>query len=189
MEGRKFPLVEIRKTKLHKLEEYMHVNGDIVMDRLTMLNHYERRDSENEEEMKERAKFKEMGRTRHLMMWHDLSTVANHSHLVFMYGITCFYYQATFYTSTANIKSSNRKMNIQSLVVEAPSLYLVARSSSCDENQSSYVETRLACLQELSKPTTITTSDTPVADNMRFFHGDSTSRQYEAGKQTTFVRA
>jgi hypothetical protein len=42
-------------------------------------------DGENVDEMRKRLK--EMETTRHLMMWHDLSTVANHSHLVFM--VTC----------------------------------------------------------------------------------------------------
>ena len=55
---------------------------------------------------------------------------------------------------------TGEKVNIQS-VVEAPSLYIVARSSS-DEDQLCYVET---------------------SDKMTFFHGDSPTRQYEAGQQ------
>ena len=162
----------------------MRVNGDKdvdsmsveeVVERLTMLN--EKKDGENGEEMKERLKV--MERTRHLMVWHDLSTVANHSHLVFM--VTCLHDQATFYTGSEYEVITGRKVNIQSLV-EAPSLYLVARSSSRDQDQLCYVETRLECLQELSKPIS-TASGTPVADRMRFFHGDSPSRQYEAGQQ------
>ena len=162
----------------------MRVNGDKdvdsmsveeVVERLTMLN--EKKDGENEEEMKERLKV--MERTRHLMVWHDLSTVANHFHLVFM--ATCLYDQATFYTGSEYEVITGRKVNIQSLV-EAPSLYLVARSSSRDQDQLCYVETRLECLQELSKPISMA-SGTPVADRMRFFHGDSPSRQYEAGQQ------
>ena len=100
----------------------MRVNGykdvdsmsvEEVVERLTMLNE----DGENEEEMKERLKV--MERTQHLMMWHDLSTVANHSHLVFM--VTCLYDQATFYTGSKYEVTTGRKVNIQSLV-EAPSL-------------------------------------------------------------------
>ena len=126
-----------------------------------------------------RERLKVMERTRHLLVWHDLSTVANHSHLVFM--ATCLYDQATFYTNSEYEAITGKKVNIQSLV-EAPSLYIVARSSSCDEDQLCYIETRLDCLEELSDPTT-TTTGVPVADKMRFFHGDSPSRQYEAGQQ------
>ena len=146
-----------------------------VENRLTMLN--ERKEGEDETEMRERLKV--MERTRHLLVWHDLSTVANHSHLVFM--ATCLYDQATFYTNSEYEAITWRKVNIQSLV-EAPCLYIVARSSSCDEDQLCYIETRLDCLEELSDPTT-TTTGVPVADKMRFFHGDSPSRQYEAGQQ------
>ena len=59
-----------------------------VENRLKMLN--ERKEGEDEAEMRERLKV--MERTRHLLIWHDLSTVANHSHLVFM--ATCLYDQA-----------------------------------------------------------------------------------------------
>ena len=145
-----------------------------VENRLTMLN--ERNEGEDETEMRERLKV--MERTRHLLVWHDLSRVANHSHLVFM--ATCLYDQATFYNNSEYEAITGKKVNIQSLV-EAPSLYIVARSSSCDEDQLCYIETRLDCLEELSDPTT-TTTGVPVADKMRFFHGDSPSRQYEAGQ-------
>ena len=62
------------------------------MKRMEMLN--EKKDGEGEGEMRERLKV--MERTRHLLVWHDLSTVANHSHLVFM--ATCLYDPAVFYT-------------------------------------------------------------------------------------------
>ena len=94
---------------------------------------------------------------------------------------TCLYDQATFYTNSEYEAITGKKVNIQSLV-EAPSLYIVARSSSCDEDQLCYIETRLDCLEELLDPTTTTTGIT-VADKMRFFHGDSPSQQYEAGQQ------
>ena len=101
VEGRKCPLFEIRKRKLSELDKFMRINAekDVAsmneeecFDKLRMLN--EEKDGECEIDMKERLK--QMERTRHLMTWHDLSTVANHSHLVFM--ATCLYDPATFYT-------------------------------------------------------------------------------------------
>ena len=133
VEGRKNPLVEIRKKKLQELKGYMRVRDtkdvdsmsvEEVANRLMMLN------EESEEEMKERLKI--MEKTWHFMTWHDLSTVANHSHLVFM--VNCFYDQATFYTNSVYEVMTGRKIDVQSLV-KAPSLHLLARSSSCDEGQ------------------------------------------------------
>ena len=95
------------------------------------------------------------------MIWHDLSTVANHSHLVFM--ATCLYDPATFYTCSEYKAMTGEKVNIQS-VVEAPSLYIVARSSSSDENQLCYVETRQECLQELSSKAVKTASGEPLSN-------------------------
>ncbi len=89
---------------------------------------------------------------------------------------------ASHSTPTANTKPSlEKKVNIQSFV-EALSMYIIARSSSCDEDQLCNIETRVDCLEELSDPT-IKTTCIPVADKMRFFHGDSPSCQYKAGKQ------
>ncbi len=88
---------------------------------------------------------------------------------------------STFYTNSKYEAITGKKVNIQSLV-EALSMYIIARSSSCDEDQLCYIETRLDCLEELSDSTTKTTC-IPVADKMRFFHGDSPSCQYKVGKQ------
>jgi hypothetical protein len=61
-----------------------------------------------------REQLKVMERTQHLLVWHDLSTVANHSQLVFM--ATCLYDQATFYTNSEYEGITGKKVNIQSLV-------------------------------------------------------------------------
>ena len=101
VEGRKCPLREIREQKLEELKDYMRANadgsleeisGEDVVKRLQKLN--EVKDDEDDEEM--RTHLQNMERTRHLMIWHDLSTVANHSHLVFM--VACLYDPACFYT-------------------------------------------------------------------------------------------
>ncbi len=177
VDGCKCPLTKIRRRKLSELEQYMRINDekDIAsmskeecFNRLTVLN--ETKDGECEAEMKRRLK--EMERTRHLLVWHDLSTVANHSHLVFM--ATCLYDPATFYTNSEYEAMTGRKINIQS-PVESPSLYIVARSSSSDEDQLCYVQTRLECLEELSSEVVTTSSGEQLIDKMRFFHGDSPS--------------
>ena len=184
VEGRKCPLREIREQKLEELKDYMRANadgsleeisGEDVVKRLQKLN--EVKVDEDDEVM--RTRLQNMERTRHLMIWHDLSTVANHSHLVFM--VACLYDPACFYTDAEYEQLTGRKMNIQA-IVETPSVYIVARSSSSDKEQLCYVETRLECLQDLSEPLTCK-SGIEVNDKMRFFHGDTPARQYECGQQ------
>lgn len=171
VEGRKCPLHEIRERKLEELKEHMRANadgnleelsGEDVVERLKKLN-----EMKDDEEM--RTRLKNMERTRHLIIWRDFSTVANHSHLVFM--VACLYDPACFYTDAEYEQLTGRKISIQA-IVETPSVYIVARSSSSDKERLCYVETRLECLQDLSKPLT-SKSGIEVNDKMRFFHWDT----------------
>lgn len=173
-EGRKIPLQEIRVQKLKELKEFMRASTDAVLeamsnadivDRLTKLN--EIKPGKDIGEM--RSRLKEIERTRHFMTWHDLSTVANHSHLVFM--ITCLYDTACFYTDSEYEQLTGKQICVQAKV-ETPSVYIVARSSSSDKEQLCYVETREECLQDLSEPLTCE-SGIKVHDKMKFFHGDT----------------
>ena len=184
VEGRKCPLREIRERKLEELKDYMRANANDnleamsasdLVDRLHKLN--ETKDSEGIEEMRERLK--EMERTQHLMIWHDLSTVANHSHLVFM--VSCLYDPACFYTDGEYEQLTGTQINIQAKV-ETPCVYIIARSTSSDTEQLCYVETRVECLKDLSETLT-SKSGIEVNDKMRFFHGDTPARQYECGQQ------
>ena len=119
VEGRKCPLFEIRKRKLSELDKFMRINAekDVAsmneeecFDRLRMLN--EEKDGECEIDMKEQLI--QMERTRYLMIWHDLSTVANYLHLVCM--ATCLYDPATVYTCSEYEAMTGEKVNIQSIV-------------------------------------------------------------------------
>jgi fructosamine-3-kinase len=79
-------LEEIQEHKLEELKEYMGANSNDNLE--TVL----------EEEIvvdEMRKRLKEVETTQHLMIWHDLSTVENHSHLGFM--VTCLYDPACFY--------------------------------------------------------------------------------------------
>ena len=57
-------------------------------------------------------------------MWHDVLTVANHSHLVFM--VSYLYDPAIQYTNEEYLKMTNIK-DVQARV-ESPEVYIVARS-------------------------------------------------------------
>ena len=184
VEGRKCPLREIRRRKLHDHEKYIRNTTDVdfmnmafeeVEMKLKYLN--ELKEEEDFPIVKERLK--QMERTRHLKVWHDLSTVANHSHLVFM--VSCLYYPALFYTNQEYQEKTGETVDIQQ-EVEPPELYLIARSSSSDLEQLCYIDTRVECLLELAEKIT-TSYEIPTTDVMRFFHGDSPARQFECGQK------
>jgi hypothetical protein len=115
-------------------EDFQNMPLESVITSLKEINEYH--DGGNEDEM--RARLKKSERTRHIKMWHDLSTVANHSHLVFM--VSCLYDPAIYYTNEEYLKMTNIKEDVQARV-ESPEVYIVARSGSSDAEQLAYVDT------------------------------------------------
>ena len=152
----------MRATTDEDLETMSH--SDIAA-RLNLVN--EMKNGQSVEGM--RKQVKDMERTRNLLIWHDLSTVANHSHLVFV--VSCLYDPAAFYTDAEFEQLKGRRINVQAKV-ESPSVYIVARSSSSDKEQLAYVETRLECLEDFSNPVTCS-AGIEFKDTMRFIHGHS----------------
>ena len=127
-----------------------------------------------------RERLKGIERTRHLKVWHDLSTIANHGHLVFM--VSCLYDPAIHYLDGEYQNLTGCKNADIQTKVETPEIYIVARSGSSDVEQLTYVDTRLECLEEL-RINIKTSAGNDVEDIMRFFHGDSPARQLESGQQ------
>ena len=136
-------------------------------------------EGENTESMRNRLM--DIERTRHLKIWHDLSTIANHGHLVFM--VACLYDPAIHYTNAEyENRTGCKNVDIQ-MKVETPEVYIVARSGSSDVEQLTYIETRLECLEDLNLKLKTDAGTAELTDTMRFFHGDSPSRQLESGQQ------
>ncbi|CAB4002167.1 Hypothetical predicted protein [Paramuricea clavata] len=185
VEGRKQPLTVIREIFLKSHANYMRtvtdeelcmMSEEQVKERLVQVNAVFS-DLDDVDTLK--AKLKDISHTRHLKIWHDLSTVANHSHLIFM--VACIYDPALFYTNKEFEMKTKRKVDIQT-IVESPEVYIVARSSSSDVEQLSYIETRVECLEEISLPLPNENGE-EIIDIMRFFHGDNPAQQYECGQQ------
>ena len=185
VEGRKQPLTVIRENFLKSHASYMRkmsneelseMSREELIEKLVQVNAVFS-DADDKEVLK--AKLKEISHTRHLKIWHDLSTVANHGHLIFM--VACLYDPALFYTNEEYERKTKRKVDVQT-IIESPEVYIVARSSSSDLEQLSYVETRLECLEEISLPLA-TEEGEEIVDVMRFFHGDNPAQQYECGQQ------
>ncbi|KAL9977472.1 hypothetical protein ACROYT_G014878 [Oculina patagonica] len=183
VQGRKQPLEEIRRKTLEVHEKFMKVKPDEyysemsredVITQLTRLNEYNPDDGLT----KMRKKLQKISTTRHLQIWHDHSTLANTGHIIFT--VNCLYDPAIYMTDDEYKAASGKVLNIQT-EVEKPHVYIVARCRSCDVEQLAYVETRLCCLQHLQR--NLKTKDgVEIKDIMRFFHGDSPSREFESGQ-------
>ena len=159
-------------------EFYDEMSREQVVSRLKELNEYD----ENDGLTKMRKKLKKMERTRHLQIWHDHSTLANHGHILFM--VSCLYDPAIHLTNQEYKLKTGEEVDVQSQV-EKPEIYIVGRCSSSDTEQLAYIESRLCCLQHLQRNlhTEKDGSVVEITDKMRFFHGDSPAQNFESGQQ------
>ena len=118
-------------------------------------------------------------RTRTLAIWHDHSTILNTDYILFAVWIV--YDPAVFYTQTEVRQARNLKTNIQS-IVEEPTIYIIAPSSSSPVDQLALVGDRIECLQELSQPVKAS-NGVEINDCLHFFCGDKPAQQFERGTQ------
>ena len=182
VEGRKHKLFEIREKRFVKHNQYMRLHSDKyfetipideVKQQLNVLD--ELNDYMTETEM--RNTLIHFERSRNIQIWHDASTIANHSHLLF--SVNILYDKAVFYTDKEYHQKFKKQVNIQS-IVETPELYIIGRCKSSDE-QLGYIETREECLHEMSK--ILIHENISIKDTMRIFHGDGPAVQLESGNQ------
>ena len=190
VEGRKHPLRSIRKKLFIKYHQYMRLNSDAYFDNLGRNELFNRLNSigefnENENIEFMRGKLKQFERTRHLQIWHDGSTIANHGHILFCVNI--LYDPAVFFTSKEYKNNFGLDVHIQRKV-ETPELYIIGRCRNNDE-QLGYIETRIDCLKDLENALNVSelvsTYDNNIhlKDVMRMFHGDGPASALEAGNQ------
>ncbi|KAK3735229.1 hypothetical protein QZH41_008432 [Actinostola sp. cb2023] len=183
-EGRKTPLMDIRKNMLKKHKEYMRDHSDSyynemneydIKEKLKELNELPENKNNQPLDLEQiRKKLQTLERTRNLLVWLDNSTVANHGYLVCL--VTCLYDPAVFYTDAEYRIKTGKTVNIQN-IIEQPELHFIARCGSSDSELLLYSETRLACVQELKHDCA------QYTDKLRFCHGDSPLRSFEAGQQ------
>ena len=173
VEGRKQLLIDIRKHTMILHEKYMRLRIDSFYDDFTLqsasqllkdLNEFKEGDSLDEMKMR----LKKMERTRHITMWHDASTLANHGHVVFT--VNMLYDKAAFYTNEEYKANTGRNISVQT-EIEKPIVYIVARCRANDE-QLAYVQTRIDCTNRLSVKLD-TESGIQFTGKLRFFKGDS----------------
>ena len=167
MERQKQPLVEIRERTLQNQAKFMQSRSDDDYDNMDHESVAKLLKAVNEHIAGEsiesmRMRLKNIERTRH-----DLSTIANHGHLVFM--VSCLYDPAIHYTNAEYENLTGCKNVDIRIKVEAPEVYIVARSGSSDVEQLTYIETCRECLEDLSLKLKIDANTAGLTDTMCFF--------------------
>ncbi|CAC5371003.1 unnamed protein product [Mytilus coruscus] len=121
-------------------------------------------------------------RTRKIKLWHDHSSILNHSYVCFT--ISWLYDPANYFTDIEyQEKYTDRKpINVQG-IVEKPKLYIFGQSGSSNREQSSYTAIRIEDLQILSEPITADNGNINIFDVIRVFSGGGLARQFEIGQQ------
>ena len=187
--GRKHPLSKVRVKLFKKHCNFMRLNSNAYFENLEEAELNRRLDSLGELYLHEtiqdkKEKLKQYERSRHFIVWHDASVIANHGHILF--NVHVMYDPAVFYTPEEYKELTGYDVNIQS-EVETPELYIIGRCKSNDE-QLAYIETRIECLEGLKTDLQLNTIDEKyegiiLNDSMRLFKGDGPAVAFEAGNQ------
>lgn len=110
--GRKMSLFDIRRDMLHKHKQYMKLFDDCSLENLQTPQLMEMLENVHENTIfSSKAeliqKIKTLQRTRHLMFWHDGSSLASHSYLLIL--VSCMYDPAVFYTDEEYFQKTKKK--------------------------------------------------------------------------------
>ena len=126
------------------INEYKYQDGDII-DIITLQN-----------------KLKYFQRRRHLMIWHDGSTICNHGHVLF----TCSeVYDKAIHLNEEVLQIFGKKVDVQE-TIEQPQIYIFARCPG-STGLTAYTSTRMKDLDELQTPIVFDKA-VDVYDVMRF---------------------
>ncbi|CAG2184714.1 unnamed protein product [Mytilus edulis] len=185
--GRKFPLIRLRRIALQEqvssgvLRYFSDQEYDsLTMDQLTSryIRIGQKPPAGTLSDKIEHLKLTE--RTRQIKLWHDHSSILNHSYVCFT--ISWLYDPANYFTDIEyQERYKDRKpINVQG-IVENQSIF--GQSGSSDVEQSSYTAVRIEDLQILSEPITADNGYIKIFDVMRVFSGDGPARQFEIGQQ------
>ncbi|VDI34881.1 Hypothetical predicted protein [Mytilus galloprovincialis] len=184
--GRKIPMQHIRKSALeHQIqsgtlrfftdEEYINISDQELRSRFLRIQESIPENRENAISF-----LKSLERTRSIKLWHDHSDILNHSYVCFM--LSWLYDTANYLTNQEYMEKypERRPINVQA-EVEKPKIYIFGQSGCKDEEQMTYVETRLEDLKDIDTP--IEHDNYKIQDCLRLFSGDGPARQFEGGQQ------
>ncbi|XP_065661972.1 uncharacterized protein LOC136084831 [Hydra vulgaris] len=183
--GRKLSINDIRADMLknHKAfmrfrtdQEYLDLSRETIVDSLKRIDEFND-DYDNRSVLHLREILKKFERTRHLMFWHDGSSLSSHGHILML--ISVMYDKAIFFNNDEYYKKYGKKIDIQAKV-EKPFLYILARCPSNDE-QLDYSDLRIEDIISLKCPI-IANNNIEIFDILRIFKGDHPASQFESGQ-------
>ena len=186
LEGRKIPLSNIRSNMLQNQLNFMRLRSDSTLNELSeneiikhlkFINEYKVADDKEDKSIL-LERLKKFERTRNLMVWHDCSTVSNHSHFLVM--IATMYDPAVYLTNKEYFTKFGEQVDVQA-TVEQPNLYIFGRCPSNDQ-QLLYSDERIEDILQLEQDLE-TEKLVKITDVMRVFKGDNPAVQLEAGQQ------
>lgn len=122
---------------------------------------------------------KKFHQTRHWLLWHDHSTLANHGHMLFC--VHELYDPAVHLTRQEVFLQTKQDIDVQA-TIEEPQLYILGQSSSTIEDQMKFVPTRQLDLRDMGQPI-ITDDGKIITDIMRFMNGDFPASEMEDSTQ------
>ena len=185
VQARKFPLKDIRTEALARNNNYLRIKNDDYYDQLTKDEiiaelkkiHEEVHVCDDINKMKD--SLKHFQRTRHWLLWHDHSTLANFGHILFC--VRELYDPAIHLTRQEVLNITNKDIDVQASI-EEPQVYMLGQSKSTIEDQMKFVPTRQEDLRVMHHPIT-TENGVEVHDVMRFMNGDNPAAEMEDGTQ------
>ena len=121
---------------------------------------------------------KKYERTRYLMFWHDGSCISNHGYIMMM--VSCMYDNGAFVTDQEYQSEHGYLQSIQSIIVEKPYIYLLARCLS-DDHQLLYSQEQINDILELSWK--VEFQGIEITDVMPIFKGDNPACQLKVGNK------
>ncbi len=184
--GRKVPLLDLRKGLLQKHEKYMRLNTDCEiasLDREHLFEiagtiHHDFPDSASMLTLQ--SDLAKLQRTRTLPTWHDHSTILQTGYILF--AIWVVYDPAVYLTEREYTRKTGLPVQNLQAIIEEPTIYMIAPSSSSPTDQLALVPDRVECLKELSQQV-VASNGIAITDKMRFFCGDKPAQQFERGTQ------
>ena len=186
--GRKIPLKLIRikllKNELKYMREQPNFDAFSTSELLSLHKEVVGKPVESITMVKNNLEL--LSRTRHLQVWHDNSTIANHGY--FMVTVYTCYDKNIHFTRDEYKAKTGIDIDIQT-AIEQPEIHILTKTSSSIDDQLLHSATRLACIQDITSEIELP-HGRKLIDNLRFFHGDDPSAQLEVSHQkgeTTFA--
>ena len=121
-------------------------------------------------------RFRKFNTTRHLQIWHDGSSISNHSHLLMT--VNTLYDKTIHMTNEEYEEKHRKKVDVQS-EIEKPYIYILARCPG-DDHQHMYSDCRNEDITCLKYPSD---ADGCELNVVRFFHGDGPACELKVRKK------